>query len=137
MQTGNPSLADLIDCAARELALRQRVYANWVSQRRMSPGKAQWEIDCMAAILEHLRKDYGEPELGFTVPSLPPSPPEAPRESLQLSRKCPRRLFCLNPKSEARNPKQIQSTNAEMTKTRSQVRRLEPWVIRYSDLFRV
>lgn len=48
------SLDDQIACARRELALRKRVYPNWVTAKRMNPLKAENEIDAMAAIVATL-----------------------------------------------------------------------------------
>jgi hypothetical protein len=42
--------ADKLACAKRELAMRQRVYPQWVEKNRMSASKAAHEIACMEAI---------------------------------------------------------------------------------------
>jgi hypothetical protein len=43
----------LRDCAKRELAMRRRVYPRWIAQSRMTPAKAQAEIEMMEAIEAH------------------------------------------------------------------------------------
>lgn len=48
-------LAQQIRCAERELAMRQRVYPNWVAGGRLSQEKADHEIAAMRAIVETLR----------------------------------------------------------------------------------
>jgi hypothetical protein len=48
-------LSDQIKCAERELALRRRVYPNWVEAKRMSGKKAEAEIEAMSAIIDTLR----------------------------------------------------------------------------------
>lgn len=50
------SLDDQIKCAKRELAMRERVYAQWVGQRRMSVAKSEHEIAAMRAIVESLTR---------------------------------------------------------------------------------
>ena len=49
------SLADKIRCVEREINLRRRVYARWVSEGRMKPENAAHEIGCMEAVLADLR----------------------------------------------------------------------------------
>jgi hypothetical protein len=48
--------ADKFDCAKRELAMREKMYPQWVSSGRMKPDVARWQIQCMAAIVEDYRK---------------------------------------------------------------------------------
>lgn len=43
-------------CAKRELALRKRVYPNWVGAKRMTQFRAEDEIAAMAAIVETLEQ---------------------------------------------------------------------------------
>jgi hypothetical protein len=57
MPPRRPTLSDLVDCARREVALRQRVYERWVTEHRMTSGKADWEIACMSAILARLEHE--------------------------------------------------------------------------------
>lgn len=59
------SLAQQLESARCELALRQRVYPNWVKARRMTADKAQHEIDCMAAIVCTLENLIADGELPF------------------------------------------------------------------------
>ena len=49
------SLDDMIRCADREVAMRKRVYPEWVNDGRMSWDKAEHEIECMEAIAEKLK----------------------------------------------------------------------------------
>ena len=56
------ALEDLIKCAQRELAMRERVYPKRISEGRMKETTADHEINCMAAIL-HLLQEKKEPTL--------------------------------------------------------------------------
>lgn len=47
-------LNDLLGCARRELALRQRVYPKWVAKGSMSEKKAEKEIAQMRAVVDFL-----------------------------------------------------------------------------------
>lgn len=62
-----PSIADLVECAKRELALRQRVYPKWIASGKLDPRKADHEIECMQAIASRLEKirdeETGQPSL--------------------------------------------------------------------------
>ena len=49
-------LADQLECAQRELGLRQRTYPKWVAQGRITEAKAQHEIECMSSIVESIKK---------------------------------------------------------------------------------
>jgi hypothetical protein len=54
-----------LKCVRREIAMRMRVYPRWVTDRRMTQQKADYEIEAMqavAATLEHLVKTT-EPDL--------------------------------------------------------------------------
>jgi len=62
MNIQSVSYGDMITCAQRELALRQRVYPKWVREERMSRQKADHEIACMAAIVEQLLTISGQRE---------------------------------------------------------------------------
>lgn len=46
--------ADKLACAERELKIRTRVYGRWVTEGKMSAGKAAHEIACMEAIVQDL-----------------------------------------------------------------------------------
>lgn len=63
----DPSIIDLVECAKRELALRQRVYPKWVESGRLDARKADHEIECMKAIASRLEKirdeEAGQPSL--------------------------------------------------------------------------
>lgn len=62
-----PSIADLVECAKRELALRQRVYPKWVESGRLDARKADHEVECMQHIVSRLEKirdeEAGQPSL--------------------------------------------------------------------------
>lgn len=49
------TIAELVACIEREIAIRKRVYPNHVETRRYSVLKADREIACMVQIAEHLR----------------------------------------------------------------------------------
>jgi hypothetical protein len=49
------SNADKLHCIERELALRHRVYARLIQQRKMHPQKATLEIELMTAIAADYR----------------------------------------------------------------------------------
>jgi len=53
-------LDEQIACVEREIAMRRRVYARWVSERKMSPALADKQIALMEAVLDSLRwmKDH-------------------------------------------------------------------------------
>jgi hypothetical protein len=53
------SADDMIKCATRELGLRRRVYPNWVEAGRMTLEKAEWETECMEAIVKKLTEMAG------------------------------------------------------------------------------
>jgi hypothetical protein len=48
-----------IACIEREIAMRERVYPNWVASGRMSQAKADAELLAMRAALETLRGAQG------------------------------------------------------------------------------
>jgi len=50
------TLAEQLTAARRELAMRQRVYPNWVAVGKMKQEKADHELACMAAIVETIDK---------------------------------------------------------------------------------
>jgi hypothetical protein len=56
------SMDDLIKCAIREAGLRKRVYPKWIEQNRMTQEKADWEIECMEAIVQKLKEIAGRKE---------------------------------------------------------------------------
>jgi hypothetical protein len=53
---------DLIKCAIREAGMRKRVYPKWVSDGRMTQDKADWETECMEAIVQKLKEIAGRKE---------------------------------------------------------------------------
>jgi hypothetical protein len=56
------SLDDMIKCAIREAGMRKRVYPTWVEQNRLTQAKADWEIECMEAIVQKLKDIAGRRE---------------------------------------------------------------------------
>jgi hypothetical protein len=52
-----------LECAERELKMRERVYPRWVAQEKMNQEKADHEIACMRAIVATL-KPLAEQESG-------------------------------------------------------------------------
>lgn len=57
------TIKEQLDCAKRELAMRERVYPRWVLQEKMTEEKAAHEIACMKAIVATL-KPLAEQESG-------------------------------------------------------------------------
>ena len=49
------SIADQIKCVERELAMRRRVYPNWVASKKMTQEKADHEIAAMEAVFDTVR----------------------------------------------------------------------------------
>ncbi len=56
------SADDKIKCLIREIGLRKLVYPGLIQQGSMTVEKAQWEIDCMEAILQQLKTAAGRSE---------------------------------------------------------------------------
>ena len=52
----NKTIEEQLDCAERASKQRKRNYPDMVSQRKMTPEKAQHEIACMDAIITTLEK---------------------------------------------------------------------------------
>lgn len=48
--------AELLKCAQRELAMRERVYPRRLAEGKMSQQSADHETDCMAAIVKLLEE---------------------------------------------------------------------------------
>lgn len=63
------SLAAQLQCAQRELAMRQRVYPRWIREDRIAPQKAEREQALMAAIVETLARLCAQ-EQAHAQPSL-------------------------------------------------------------------
>jgi hypothetical protein len=53
---------DLIKCAIREAGMRKRVYPKWVSDGRMNQVEADWQLECMEAIVQKLKEIAGRKE---------------------------------------------------------------------------
>ena len=51
-----PTLAEMVVEAERELALRRRVYPRWVEQGKLKPHHAERQIRLMAAICAELAR---------------------------------------------------------------------------------
>ena len=45
------TLTEMIACAKRELAIRERVYPKWVESKRMTADQCRHEIETMQAIV--------------------------------------------------------------------------------------
>lgn len=56
------TLQRMLACAERELAMRRRVYPNWVRSEKMTQTEADDEISALEAIVNHF-KDLTEPGL--------------------------------------------------------------------------
>jgi hypothetical protein len=48
------TLADMLGCAKRELAMRENVYPRWVAAGKMTQQKADLELRYMRAIVSYL-----------------------------------------------------------------------------------
>lgn len=53
---------ELIECAQRELKMRNRLYPGWVISGKIDRDKASHELDCMSDIVEIL-KQQKQPDL--------------------------------------------------------------------------
>lgn len=51
----NHTFKQQIECVEREISMRQRVYPNWVGNRKMKQEKADYEIACMRSVLYTLQ----------------------------------------------------------------------------------
>lgn len=58
MSAGDPDvpLADQVRCVEREVALRERLYPDFVARRRMTPADSKRELVRMRAVLRTLRR---------------------------------------------------------------------------------
>ena len=54
MEWHEVNLNDLLGCARRELAFRQRCYPKWVDKGTMTEKKAQAELELMRSLVEFL-----------------------------------------------------------------------------------
>lgn len=52
------TVREKMNCAMRELRMRESVYPRWVEKGRMTPQKADLEIKLMTAIVEDYRALY-------------------------------------------------------------------------------
>lgn len=50
------SFADQLECARRELRMRERAYPRWIASGKMTQKKADLEISLQVAIIETLEK---------------------------------------------------------------------------------
>lgn len=57
------TLSEMVKCAKRELAIRQRVYPKWVESKKMTADQCRHEIECMEAIVSELESKAKEPDL--------------------------------------------------------------------------
>lgn len=51
------TLKQQIDCVKREIAMREKLYPDWVQAKRLKPEKAEYELNCMKAVLESLTSE--------------------------------------------------------------------------------
>ena len=56
-------LEQQIKCVEREIGMRQRVYPNWINAKKMSAGKAEYEITMMQEVLKSLKQNAQLKEL--------------------------------------------------------------------------
>lgn len=56
-------LEQQIRCVEREIGMRQRVYPNWINAKKMSAGKAEYEIQMMQEVLKSLKQNAKVKEL--------------------------------------------------------------------------
>jgi signal recognition particle subunit SEC65 len=55
-----PTLDEMVACAERELAMRERVYPRWVESGKMTADKAEKETQCMKHIASFLARKRDE-----------------------------------------------------------------------------
>ncbi len=51
MAEQNFTFQQQIECVRREIGMRERVYPNWVANKKLKQEKADYEIACMKAVL--------------------------------------------------------------------------------------
>lgn len=49
-------LEQQIRCVEREIGMRQRVYPNWINAKKISAGKAEYEVQMMQEVLKSLKE---------------------------------------------------------------------------------
>lgn len=54
-----PTIDDMISCINRELGYRKAVYARKVAQGSMTQSAADWQVECMKAVLSVLLAKKG------------------------------------------------------------------------------
>lgn len=57
------TLKQQIQCVEREIAMRERVYPNWIAAKKLKQEKADYEINCMKQVqftLENLNRTLEE-----------------------------------------------------------------------------
>lgn len=57
------TLDEQIKCVRREIALRTNVYTKWIASGRMDREQAEYEMECMRAVLLTLTLGYPEARL--------------------------------------------------------------------------
>lgn len=82
------TLQEMLGCARREYAMRERAYPGWVERKRMTQEKADLELRYMAAIVRHFETLVSagiegsirppRPKLGIKVEQSAPPMPETP-----------------------------------------------------------
>ena len=56
-------LEQQIRCVEREIGMRQRVYPNWINAKKISAGKAEYEVQMMQEVLKSLKQNAQLKEL--------------------------------------------------------------------------
>lgn len=56
------SLDDMIRCSEREVLVRKRFYPRWVQEGKMKQADADWQTECMEAIVTKLKNFAGRRE---------------------------------------------------------------------------
>jgi hypothetical protein len=50
------SLQEMLGCARRELAMREKAYPGWIARGRMTKDKSDQELRVMGAIVKHFER---------------------------------------------------------------------------------
>lgn len=53
----DPTIDQMIACVKREVSMRERVYPRWIEAGRMTPEKADAELNTMRAVLKKLERE--------------------------------------------------------------------------------
>lgn len=52
------TLKQQINCIQREIALREKLYPDWVKQNKLKAETAEYELSCLRAVIETLKGAY-------------------------------------------------------------------------------